>query len=61
LGATDYSKPTILYDDKSDKSTTTTTIFNSTYIDTATSEILGSGNNSQVYQNEDGNIYSWQP
>ena len=61
LGAADYSKPTIIYDDKSDKSTTTTIINTSTYIDTATSEILGSGNNSQVYQSESGNIYSWQP
>ena len=53
--------PLIVVDDKSDKSTTTTIINTSTYIDTATSEILGSGNNSQVYQSESGNIYSWQP
>ena len=55
----DYSKPTILYDDKSDKSTTTTIINTSTYIDTGTAEILGSGNNSHEVVTPDGTIYSW--
>jgi hypothetical protein len=53
--------PLILVDDKSDKSTTTTTIINSTYIDHILGNDIGSGNNPQVYQADDGNIYSWQP
>ena len=57
----DPQRPLIVVDDKSDKSSTTTIINTSTYIDTATSEILGAGNNSQGYQTEGGNIYSWQP
>jgi hypothetical protein len=58
-GADDYSKPIIVVDDKSDKSTTTTIINTSTYIDTGTAEVLGSSNNSNVIEAPDGTIYSW--
>jgi hypothetical protein len=60
MTASPQNSPTILYDDKSDKSSTTI-INNSTYIDHIPTNVIGSGNNSQVYQTEDGNIYSWQP
>jgi hypothetical protein len=61
-----YSQPILIVDDKSDKSNHTT-ILNSTYFDhilgsgASNSNVLGSGNNPQVIQAEDGNIYSWQP
>ena len=53
--------PLIVVDDKSDKSTTTTTIIQNTYIDHILGNDIGSGNNSQVISADDGNIYSWQP
>jgi len=61
-----YSQPILIVDDKSDKSNHTT-ILNSTYFDHilgsggSNNNVLGSGNNPQVIQAEDGNIYSWQP
>ena len=59
LGDYGQMQGNIIIDDKSDKSTTTTTIINSTYIDHIPAEVVGSGNNSNVVTTPDGTIYSW--